>query len=126
MAERQHTPPKTVSGWYFYHKTKNYHVMLKATRSGVKTATKLAAICTGYEFIQFSSDIIIFDGTTHPASSVISGFITSGIFSRLVKLPKQSTIYAMLAGTGVGLLTGCLQEAALRLKASEEKDTIEV
>lgn len=83
MAERQHTPPKTVSGWYFYHKTKNYHVMLKATRSGVKTATKLAAICTGYEAIQFSSDVVLFDGATHPFSSVLSGFITSGIFSRL-------------------------------------------
>lgn len=42
LAENAHRPPKTLEEWYFYHKTKNYRVVLgglkQSGRDGVKFA----------------------------------------------------------------------------------------
>lgn len=38
LAENAHRAPKTVKGWYFYNKTKNYRMMYGGLREGVKDA----------------------------------------------------------------------------------------
>lgn len=37
LAENAHNPPRTVQGWYFYNKTKNYRMMWAGLREGAKT-----------------------------------------------------------------------------------------
>ncbi len=44
LAENAHRQPRTVEGWYFYKKTKNYRVMWGALKEGGRESTRLGAI----------------------------------------------------------------------------------
>lgn len=48
LAENAHRPPRTVQGWYFYNKTKNYRMMLAGLRDGGSLAAKLGFIALGW------------------------------------------------------------------------------
>lgn len=48
LAENAHRQPTTLQGWYFYNKTKNYHVALGGVRAGLFTAAKLGAWTSGF------------------------------------------------------------------------------
>ncbi|KAL1676444.1 hypothetical protein EV122DRAFT_267021 [Schizophyllum commune] len=51
-AENAHRPPRTVGGWYFYHKTKNYKVILGALSQGGRTGPLVGAIAGTYVFLE--------------------------------------------------------------------------
>jgi len=42
LAENAHRPPKTVEEWYFYHKTKNYKVLLGGLKQSGRDGLKFA------------------------------------------------------------------------------------
>ncbi|TFK55890.1 hypothetical protein OE88DRAFT_1616147, partial [Heliocybe sulcata] len=48
LAENAHRPPKTVRGWYFYQKTKNYKVMWAALKEGGRIGSRLGLITLGW------------------------------------------------------------------------------
>ncbi len=48
LAENAHRPPRTVEGWYFYKKTKNYRVMWGGLKGAGVEATRLSLIGAGY------------------------------------------------------------------------------
>lgn len=48
LAENSHRLPRTVGGWYFYHKRKNYVCIKNGIVSGFKFSTKLTAIGLSY------------------------------------------------------------------------------
>ena len=41
-AEHAHVFPTTTTGWYFYHKTKNYHIMLGGLKEGLKMGARVS------------------------------------------------------------------------------------
>lgn len=43
LAENAHNPPKTVEEWYFYHKTKNYRVLLAGLKQSGRDGLRLGA-----------------------------------------------------------------------------------
>lgn len=52
LAENAHRPPKTVQGWYFYKKTKNYRVMLGGLKGAGIEGSRLGAIALCYVGIE--------------------------------------------------------------------------
>ena len=48
LAEKAHRPPKTVEGWYFYNKTKNYRVMLGGLKGAGMEGCRLGGIALCY------------------------------------------------------------------------------
>jgi hypothetical protein len=48
-AENAHRLPKTETGWYLYHKSKNYHMALAGVKEGLKMGLKLS-VWTGAFF----------------------------------------------------------------------------
>lgn len=58
LAENAHRPPKTVEGWYFYHKTKNYRVMARGFQAGAQYGAKLAALTLCFVCAEGLADII--------------------------------------------------------------------
>lgn len=48
LAENAHRPPKTVEGWYFYNKTKNYRVMLGGMKGAGMEGSRLCGIAVCY------------------------------------------------------------------------------
>jgi hypothetical protein len=52
LAENAHRTPRTVRGWYLYHKTKNYRIMLGAAKGGAREALKLGGLMLGWVAIE--------------------------------------------------------------------------
>lgn len=52
LAENAHRPPKTVQGWYFYKKTKNYRVMWGALKGAAKESARLGAVTGAYVVLE--------------------------------------------------------------------------
>lgn len=48
LAENTHRAPTTYQGWYFYNKTKNYHVAQKAIQAGAKRGLIYASIASAF------------------------------------------------------------------------------
>jgi len=48
LAENAHRAPKTVEGWYFYKKTKNYRVMWGGLKGGVQGGGKVGGLAGVY------------------------------------------------------------------------------
>ncbi|WVR07206.1 hypothetical protein IAU60_004247 [Kwoniella sp. DSM 27419] len=48
LAENAHRPPKTIQGWYFYTKTRNYRVFFGAAKTGARYALGLGGATAAY------------------------------------------------------------------------------
>lgn len=83
LAENAHKLPTTVQGWYFYHKTKNYRVMLGGVKRGVRFAGKTGGLCLLYGSLEAALDDM--RGEADVMNSVAAGVTTGTVFSALSK-----------------------------------------
>lgn len=51
-AENSHRLPKSEKGWFLYHKTKNYQMMLNGIKGSFKTGSKLSVLMGGFFVIE--------------------------------------------------------------------------
>ncbi|KTW26773.1 hypothetical protein T552_02774 [Pneumocystis carinii B80] len=58
LAENAHRLPKTIQGWYFYHKTKNYYIMLGGIKTGLKYAFRASFWVNSYLGIEYILDYV--------------------------------------------------------------------
>lgn len=79
-AENSHRLPKSSKGWYFYHKSKNYHMMLHATKSGLKLGAKMSLLIAGFYVIEEAVDEL--REQRDFLSTTIAGLSVSGVYSR--------------------------------------------
>ncbi len=79
-AEHAHKMPVTHTGWYLYHKSKNYHAMWGGLKEGFKLAGKLsiwvAFLISAEEAVDCSRG-----GSKDFMSSVVAGLSCAGAFS---------------------------------------------
>ncbi|KAJ7507526.1 hypothetical protein B0H11DRAFT_1684880, partial [Mycena galericulata] len=52
LAENAHRAPTTQKGWYYYHKTKNYRVVLGALRGAGRDGLYLGTVTTGWVVLE--------------------------------------------------------------------------
>ncbi|KAH8552065.1 hypothetical protein BGW37DRAFT_298291 [Umbelopsis sp. PMI_123] len=83
LAENAHKLPTTVRGWYFYHKTKNYKVMLGGIKRGVRMAVPTAAICLAYGGMEAALDDARKEADVF--NSITAGMGTGVLFSAISK-----------------------------------------
>ncbi|GAN10762.1 conserved hypothetical protein [Mucor ambiguus] len=83
LAENAHKLPTTVQGWYFYHKTKNYRMMLGGVKRGVRFAGKTGGLCLLYGSLEAALDDM--RGEADVMNSVAAGVTTGTVFSALSK-----------------------------------------
>ncbi|RKP37373.1 hypothetical protein BJ085DRAFT_5518, partial [Dimargaris cristalligena] len=107
-AEHMHKLPRSHQGWYFYHKHKNYRMMLQGIYRGTAYATKFMAICGAFTVSETALDV--WKGDTDFTSTLTAAFATALAFCVINKLPKQSSRYAMRIGTISGLTIGLTQD----------------
>ncbi|KAI8386844.1 hypothetical protein BD560DRAFT_452444 [Blakeslea trispora] len=84
LAENAHKLPTTVQGWYFYHKTKNYRMMLGGVKRGIRFAGKTGGLCLLYGAVESAMDDV--RGEPDVLNSVAAGITTGTIFSALTTL----------------------------------------
>ena len=78
-AENSHRFPTTATGWYFYHRTKNYKCMLAAIKEAFKLGPRIPAWTIGFFFVEEAVDH--WRGTRDCFSTVVAGLTISSIFS---------------------------------------------
>lgn len=93
-AENAHRFPTNPSGWYQYHKTKNYHSMVGAGKESVRLGAKLGF--GAFTFCLFEETVdLARNGQRDFGSTIIAGLSFSGAYSLL----------GMLTAIGGRLLT---------------------
>ncbi|KAM3515200.1 hypothetical protein MY11210_001212 [Beauveria gryllotalpidicola] len=78
-AEHAHKMPDTTTGWYFYHKSKNYHAMQGGIREGFRMGTK-----TGFwSFAALSLETTVdrLRGSSDMLSTIVATVSVAGMFS---------------------------------------------
>ncbi|CAG8489072.1 13235_t:CDS:2, partial [Acaulospora colombiana] len=108
LAENAHKLPRTKSGWYHYHKHKNFRMIIGGLKSGIHLAGKTSLLC-----LCFSGTEAILDELRKENdiwNSCVAGLLSAGIISSFYRLPRQSAKYAYTIGLGFGLITGGMQD----------------
>ncbi|KAI8061015.1 hypothetical protein BC940DRAFT_322895 [Gongronella butleri] len=108
LAENAHRLPTTVQGWYFYHKTKNYRVMLGGIQRGTRYAAKTGGLCLLYGAIEAALDDV--RGEADVVNSITAGMTTAALFSTATRLSRSSARYSLMFGALFGLATGGLAD----------------
>lgn len=92
-AENSHRFPTTAPGWYLYHKSKNYHMMLGGIKEGLKMGTKISLWTGSFFFVEEAVDRL--RGKKDFLSTVVAGLTISGGFSSanrsVLSTPNHST-----------------------------------
>lgn len=84
-AENAHRLPSSSTGWYLYHKTKNYHIMFGGIKEGLKLGSKLAIGTGGFFIIEEVVDRL--RGEQDFRSTLIAGLTIAGGFSSWSECP---------------------------------------
>ncbi|KAJ1981017.1 hypothetical protein H4R34_002232 [Dimargaris verticillata] len=91
FAEHMHKLPKTHQGWYFYHKHKNYRVMLEGIKRGLTYAARFTAVSGAFTVTETALDL--WKGDTDFTSTLFAAFTTAYGFATLSKSPEIVTTF---------------------------------
>lgn len=133
-AENAHRLPTAQTGWYLYHKSKNYNMMLGGAVEGLKQARRFA-LWTGLffileegvdrgrafarrEYVERKSGRLVsvneegdlLQGQRDALSSGLAGLGTAGAFSLWNRLPLPTAARTAKLGASAGLAFGLLQD----------------
>lgn len=78
-AEHAHRLPTTTTGWYLYHKSKNYHLAYGGLKEGVKVGARLSVLSTAMFCAENLFDV--YRGTKDLFSTVMASLAVAGGFS---------------------------------------------
>ncbi|KAJ3413264.1 hypothetical protein HDV05_008250 [Chytridiales sp. JEL 0842] len=110
LAENAHRLPKTMRGWYLYHKYKQHEAIHAGYKGGFKYAGRFGLI--GLSYVTMESFLVSERGLGGESwvCSLTAGAVTSAVFSGFARLPPQYAKYALLFGSLSGLGIGVLQD----------------
>ncbi|CAI7675366.1 unnamed protein product [Penicillium pancosmium] len=116
-AENAHRFPTTSTGWWQYHKTKNYISIVGGMKDGVRLASKLGA--GSLLFCLFEETV---DYARHEKrdflSTVTAGLSLSGVYSLLARHDVYTAARTAKLGLKFGLGYGLVQDALESLKGN--------
>lgn len=88
-AENSHRFPTTTTGWYLYHKSKNYQCMLQAIKDGLRFGPRLVGWTGAFFFLEETVDH--WQGRRDPIASVVAALTVSSVFSFKREFLSKST-----------------------------------
>ncbi|KAJ7095164.1 hypothetical protein B0H15DRAFT_775511 [Mycena belliarum] len=86
LAENAHRTPTTQKGWYYYHKTKNYRVILGGLRGAVRDGGYLATITLGWVALETGLEAVGWGAVAMTGA----GLGTAGMFCVLCEWISRS------------------------------------
>ena len=89
-AENAHRLPDTTTGWYLYHKSKNYQASHGGLKEGLKMGTKVGSLVAAYVIAEEALDA--YREERDFLNSVIAGMGTAGLYSAWSMLRISETI----------------------------------
>jgi len=119
-AENAHRLPTSQKGWYFYHKSKNYHALLGGVREGAKMGLKTGIWVAGFVTMEEAVDQWRGAGKHRDfLSTVTAGLTTAGVFSLWNRFPIATAARTARTGLIIGLGYGLVQDAFSLLQGRE-------
>lgn len=124
-AENAHRLPKSEKGWYLYHKSKNYAVMLQSIKEGVKYGGKLGLFIGLFCITEIIADMKM-NNKQDFRSTALTGLSSGYLWSRLREssrsgkstkltvadsMSRQATGRMIMLGFQGGLTFGFAQDA---------------
>jgi len=127
-AENAHRLPTTQTGWYLYHKSKNYVAMLGGIKEGVRMAGRQAfwvgvfmgseegvdrargAVSRIWSGMRENDHGEVEGASKDFVSTVFAGLGTAGLFSAWHRFPIPTAARLAKTGAKVGLAFGLLQD----------------
>lgn len=79
QAEHAHRLPTTVTGWYLYHKSKNYHLAFGGLKEGIKLGARLGVLSTAMFCAENLFDV--YRGSQDLINTVMASLAVAGGFS---------------------------------------------
>ncbi|ESK97469.1 hypothetical protein Moror_17648 [Moniliophthora roreri MCA 2997] len=104
LAENAHRPPRTMKGWYFYNKTKNYKMMYGGFKGAAKEAGKLMGI--SFAWVGIEEGVGSFGYPWDEGKEVMAGIGTGMVFSAVYGLPLKTARQSVVLGLIMG---GCMK-----------------
>jgi hypothetical protein len=80
-AEHAHRLPTSPTGWYLYHKSKNYHVALGGVKEGLKMGTRMSVWVAGFFTVENMLDGWRGEGGNDFFNTVTASLVVAGAFS---------------------------------------------
>lgn len=108
LIENSHRLPRTVGGWYFYHKKKNYVMIVGGCKLALVQGAKYSGAMTGLFGIEAIIDYI--RGTIDFASTTAAATITAGTYAWYTQLSRMQSANYMKKGALLGLSLGVTQD----------------
>lgn len=108
-AENAHRLPSTPTGWYLYHKSKNYQMAYGGVIEGLKMGAKVSIWTAGFFGIEEMFDR--YRGTKDFINTVIASLSVAGAFSLWNRFPITTAARTAKSGLAIGLAYGLAQDA---------------
>lgn len=90
-AEHAHRLPTDVTGWYLYHKSKNYHLAFGGLKSGLRTGARLSVLTVAMFCAENLFDV--YRGSKDMFNTVAASLAVSGGFSLISMLSSHYALY---------------------------------
>ncbi|KKK24163.1 hypothetical protein P175DRAFT_0430126 [Aspergillus ochraceoroseus IBT 24754] len=116
-AENAHRFPTTSTGWFQYHKTKNYVSIVGGVKEGMKMGLKLGAGALAFCLFEETVDYARHDRRDF-LSTVTAGLSFSGIYSLLARHDVYTAARTTKLGLKLSLVYGLMQDALESLKGN--------
>ncbi|KAL1977554.1 hypothetical protein VTN31DRAFT_413 [Thermomyces dupontii] len=116
-AENAHRFPTSSTGWFQYHKTKNYKAIVGGVFEGLRMGTKLGAGAMAFCLFEETVDCARRDRRDF-MSTVIAGLSFSGIYSLLARHDIYAAARTTRLGLKLSLAYGLMQDALESLKGN--------
>ncbi|KAI0377536.1 hypothetical protein F5Y04DRAFT_284826 [Hypomontagnella monticulosa] len=107
-AEHAHRLPTTTTGWYLYHKSKNYHLAYGGLKEGIKVGARLSVLSTAMFCAENLFDV--YRGTKDLFSTVMASLAVAGGFSFWNRFSAAETARTARKGLMFGLAYGAVQD----------------
>ncbi|KAI0444396.1 hypothetical protein F4803DRAFT_255807 [Xylaria telfairii] len=107
-AEHAHRLPTTTTGWYLYHKSKNYHVAFGGLKEGFKVGARLGALSTAMFCAENLFDV--YRGGQDFLNTVMASLAVAGGFSLWNRFSAAETARTAKKGLIFGLVYGGVQD----------------
>ncbi|KAJ5095766.1 hypothetical protein NUU61_005122 [Penicillium alfredii] len=116
-AENAHRFPTTSSGWFQYHKTKNYVSVVGGVKDGMRMGFKLGAGTLAFCLFEETVDFARYDERDF-LSTVTAGLSCSGIYSLLARHDVFTAARTAKFGLKMSLVYGLLQDSLETMKGN--------
>ncbi|KAL4775599.1 hypothetical protein BDW60DRAFT_124014 [Aspergillus nidulans var. acristatus] len=116
-AENAHRFPTTPTGWFQYHKTKNYISIVGGVKEGMKMGFKLGTGALAFCLFEETVDYARHDQRDF-ISTVTAGLSFSGIYSLLARHDVYTAARTTKLGLKLSLMYGLMQDALETLKGN--------